>query len=396
MYKAVKVRIYPNPNQVELLAKSFGSCRWFWNYLLATAKEQYDSSGKTFNIYECKKSLPLLKKQVETAWLKEPPSQCLQAVSLHLGKAFERFFKKQSGFPKFKSKHGKQSLTFPQGFKIFGDRIQFPKLGLVLAKIHRPITGKVKSITLSKNSDGNYFASILVEDGLEKPEISTEGKAIGLDVGLNHFVTDSDGNKIDNPRWFKKHERNLKIKQQRLSRRKKDSRNRNKARLAVARTHSKISRCRADFHHKLSRKITNENQVIAVENLNIKGMVKNRKLAKAISQVGWGQFCTMLKYKAENEGKLYVEVDRFYASSKTCNFCLNKVDSLPLDIRAWTCNSCNNQHDRDVNAARNIRDEALRNIASGTGVKAFRLELSPNTSNSNRRSFGQEASHCNL
>ncbi|MGL5079267.1 MAG: RNA-guided endonuclease InsQ/TnpB family protein, partial [Waterburya sp.] len=301
---------------------------------------------------------------------------------------FENFFKKRANFPKFKSKYSRQSLTYPQGFKIGGDRIKFPKLGVIPAVIHRPIKGKVKSVTISKDCSGEYFASILVEDGVEIPEPNPEGKAIGLDMGLTHFCTDSDGNKTDNPRWFKKHERNLRVKQQRLSRRKKGSSNRNKARLKVAKVQGKIARCRKDFHQKLSRSIVDKNQVIAVENLNIKGMVKNRKLSKAISQVGWSDFCTMLKYKAERLGKVYIEVNRFYPSSKTCNVCLNKVDILPLDIRTWVCTGCNTQHDRDVNAARNIRDEALRIITSGTGVQAYCLDVSPETGNSNGHSIG--------
>jgi putative transposase len=173
-----------------------------------------------------------------------------------------------------------------------------------------------------------------------------------------------------------KRQRNLKRKQHKLSRKKKGSQNRKKARLAVAKVHSKTARCREDFLHKLSRKIVNENQVIAVENLNIKGMVKNHNLAKAISDVGWGMFCTMLKYKAENEGKTYIEIDRFFPSSKTCHVCLNRVDSLTLDLRVWTCKHCGTHHDRDVNAAINIRNEALRILALGTSAFACGEDVS--------------------
>ncbi|CCQ49033.1 Transposase [Crocosphaera watsonii WH 8502] len=180
----------------------------------------------------------------------------------------------------------------------------------------------------------------------------------------------SDGSKFDNPRHLAKHQQNLKRKQQKLSRKQKGSNTRDKARRLVAKVHSKISRCREDFLHKLSRKIVNENQVIAVENLNVKGMVKNHKLAKAISDCGWGMFCTMVKYKAENEGKTYIEVDRFFPSSKTCHVCLNQVESLPLDIRNWTCEHCQTTHDRDINASINIRNEALRIISLGTSETA--------------------------
>ena len=219
-----------------------------------------------------------------------------------------------------------------------------------------------------------FFASILFENGVEKPPTDTEGKAIGIDLGLTHFAITSDGSKFDNPRWFKRHERNLKLKQQQLSRKQKRSNNRNKSRLKVAKIHNKIANCREDFQHKLSRRIVNENQVIVVENLVIRNMVRNHKLSKAINQVGWGQFCTMLKYKAEQSGKVYQEVDRFFASSKTCNVCLNQVNSLPLKIRFWDCERCKTHHDRDINAATNIRDEGLRilNLTSGTGDKAYR------------------------
>jgi putative transposase len=244
------------------------------------------------------------------------------------------------------------------------DSLKFPLLGEIYAKIHRPIEGKVKTVTITKNKANQYYASILFDDGKEQPQQSTEGKAIGLDMGLTDFCITSDGSKYANPRWIEKHQRNLKIKQQGLSRKQKGSKNRDKARLKVAKVHNRISRTREDFHHKLSRKIVNENQVIVVENLNIKGMVKNHCLAKSISQVGWGSFMTMLKYKAEQEGKVYLEIDRFFPSSKTCSNCLNVVDSLPLDIRTWTCASCGTKHDRDINADLIIRDEGLRLITS--------------------------------
>ena len=233
---------------------------------------------------------------------------------------------------------------------------------------------------ITKNCAEQYYASVMFvlkdtashKDGKEKPKPNAKGKAIGLDLGLSNFCITSDSRAFDYPRWFKKHERNLKVKQQQLSRKQKGSNNRNKSRVKVAKIHNKITRCREDFHHKLSRRIINENQVIVLENLAIKNMVKNHCLAKAISQVGWGQFCTMLKYKAEQEGKIYLEVDRFFPSSKTCHVCLNQVGSLPLDVRTWTCNSCNTTHDRDINAAISLRDEGLRLLTCGTRDKAKR------------------------
>ncbi|MGL5133106.1 MAG: RNA-guided endonuclease TnpB family protein, partial [Planktothrix sp.] len=264
--------------------------------------------------------------------------------------------------------------------KVNETTLTVPKIGNIKAIIHRPIEGKIKTVTISKNCSNQYFAALLFDDGKDKLEQKIEGSAVGVDVGLTHFAVTSNGSKFDNPRFLTKHEKNLKRKQQQLSRKEKGSNNRNKARIKVARVHCKITNCREDFLHKLSRRIVNENQVIVTENLNIKGMMKNHCLAKAIAQVGWGMFCTMLKYKAENDGKIYQEVDRFFPSSKTCHVCLNQVGSLPLDIRHWTCEKCQTKHDRDTNAAINIRNEGLRILTSGTGDKVCR----PDVSRSNR------------
>ena len=369
MLKIVKVRLYPTQQQKEQLSKAFGCTRWLWNRFLAMTNETYKNTGKGLSRYDLQKQLPSLKKEYE--WLSETYSQCLQVVCLNLSRAFINFFEKRAKFPRFKAKHQKQSISYPQNVKIMTETIKFPKLGEIYAKIHRPIDGKIKTVTISKNKANQYYASVLFEVEGENPSVSTEGKAIGLDMGLTDFCITSDGSKYANPRWLDKHEKNLAIKQKALSRKQKGGKNRDKARVKVAKVHNRISRCREDFQHKLSRKIVNENQVIVVENLNIKGMVQNHCLAKSIHQVGWGQFMTMLKYKAEQEGKVYLEIERFFPSSKTCHHCLNVVDSLPLDIRVWTCDNCGTKHDRDINASINIRDEGLRIISSGTGDKAY-------------------------
>ena len=363
MYKAYKFRIYPNTEQEIALAKSFGCCRWFWNYSLNLCQETYQSTGKGLTRGYIQGLLPSLKKEYE--WLTDAYSQCLQVVALNLSQAYQNFFEKRAKLPRFKSKHGRQSISYPANVKFEEDYLKLPKIGLVYCVRHREFEGTIKTVTISKNPDGKYYASILVDDGKESPHPSSDGKAIGVDLGLTHFAITSNGSKYDNPKHFAKHQRNLKRKQQKLSRKKKGSINRQKAKHKVAKVHSKISRCREDFLHKLSRKIVNENQVIAVENLNVKGMVRNHNLAKAISDCGWGMFCTMLKYKAEWEGKTYIEVDRFFPSSKTCNVCLNQVGSLPLDVRTWTCEHCKTIHDRDINAAINIRDESLRILSLG-------------------------------
>jgi putative transposase len=369
VYKAYKFRIYPTAQQQQYFAGAFGCCRWFWNYSLNLCRVTYKETGKGLSRAAIQGMLPALK--VEYPWLKEGAySQSLQVVALNLSTAYKNFFEKRGGFPSFKSKHDRQSVSYPQNVKVLDSAIKFPIIGEVKAKIHRKHEGTIKTVTVSQNRDGSYFASVLVDDGVAAPTGSTEGKAIGLDVGLTDFLVTSNGSKYKHPKATAKHAKNLKRKQQNLSRKAKGSNRRNKARKLVAKVHSKIKRVREDFLHKLSRKIVSENQVIVVENLNIKGMVRNHCLAKAISDAGWGMFATMLKYKAEADGKVYLEIDRFFPSSKTCNHCLHKVSDMNLKIREWKCPKCEAVNDRDINAAKNIRDEGLRFLALGTSASA--------------------------
>ena len=370
MYVARKFRIYPTEEQQIALAKSFGCARFFWNYSLNLTQQTYNETGKGLSRNQIQSLLPSLKK--EYPWLKSDVySQCLQVVALNLSTAYKNFFEKRARLPKFKSRKGRQSITYPQNVKFEGGYVKLPKIGNVYCRQHRELTEKPRSVTVSQNPDGKYYVSVLIDDGREKPEPSTDGKAIGIDLGLENFAITSDGSKFPNPKHLSKHDANLKRKQKKINRKEKGSNNRNKFRKRVAKIHSKISRCREDFLHKLSRKIVDENQVIFVENLHVKGMMKNHNLARAISDVGWGQFCTMLKYKTEQEGKVYHEIDRFFPSSKTCHICLNQVDSLPLDVRNWTCQNCETYHDRDINAAINIRNEGLRQLELGTSFTAL-------------------------
>lgn len=366
MYKAIKVKLKPNIEQQQALAQCFGGCRWYWNYCLNLWNEDYKETGKGLSRSKIQALLPKLKKVEETSWLKIPHSQSLQVVAMNLDTAFKNFYAKRAGKPSFKSKHGKQSLSFPQSVKVLeGNYVKIPKLGVMKANLPNWLdeSFKFSMVTISKNKVGKYYISFLYE--IDDKKQILEGKAIGIDLGLTHFLITSEGEKVNNPRFTEKHQRNLKVKQQKLSRKKKDSKNRAKARLKVAKVHNKITNSRVDFLHKLSRKIVDENQVICVENLNIKGMVKNRKLSKAIHQVGWGIFYTMLSYKAKELGKVYQEIDRFFPSSKTCSSCGHKVESLPLDIRSWECSSCGTTHNRDVNAAINIMNEGLRLLGLG-------------------------------
>lgn len=364
MLTATRIRLYPDTTQVDKLAKAFGCVRWLWNNSLEETQRVYRETGKGLGQFALNNRLPALKQ--EHPWLGETHSQVLQSVSLHLSRAFVNFFEKRAGYPSFKSKHGRQSIQYPQGVKTVEDRkLYLPKIGHVKAVFHREIVGDIKTVTISREPSGKYFASILTETGEPMPACSLEGKILGIDVGLTHLAVTSDGSKFDNPRPIQRAEKNLKRKQRKLSRKAKGSKRRNKARLLVAKAHEKVANARKDYLHKLSKRLVSESQVIAVENLHVKGMMKNPNLAKAIGDVGWGMLAGLLKYKAEKAGKGYVEVNRFFPSSKACSCCGHVVRSLPLSIRAWTCDRCHTPHDRDINAAKNIAQEAKRLIAAG-------------------------------
>jgi putative transposase len=378
MLKAVKVRIYPTDSQQAHLAQAFGCARWVWNQSLSVMTTTYQETGKGVSAFDMKKQIPFWK--AEHDWLKTCYSQCLQQSVLNLSQAFINFFDGRAKYPTFKSKYDRQSLQYPSNVKVLSNAaIKFPgHLGTVQAKVHRGIEGKLKTVTVSRMKDGRYYASLLIDDGLEKPESSSEGKVIGIDLGLIDFAVTSDGSKYQNPRHLNKHERNLKRRQRKLSRKKdKTTNKRRKAKLAVAKVHSKIARVRSDYLHKLSRKIVNENQVIVVENLAVKNMVKNHNLAKSISDAGWGMFCTMLKYKAEFEGKIYLEIGRFFPSSHLCNVTLLPVPKMDLSIRSFKCSHCGQTHDRDVNAAINIKNEGLRILALGISATALGGSVRP-------------------
>ncbi|MGD1700990.1 RNA-guided endonuclease InsQ/TnpB family protein [Dapis sp. BLCC M229] len=366
MYQAYKYRIYPTLEQQLALAKSFGFCRWFWNYSLSLCHETYKDTGKSLSRAAIQKMLPTLKKEHE--WLRtDTYSQYLQVVALNLSTAYKNFFERRAKLPKFKSKKGRQSISYSQNVIFKDDYIKLPKIGLVYCRLHRNFVGEIKTLTISKNRDGKYFASVLVDNGKDISQKLTVGKVIEIDLGITHFCLTSEGYKYVNPKHIAKHAINLKRKQQKLARKQKGSNNRNKARIKVAKVQGKIVRYRDDFLHKLSCKIVNENHrgavpknvsatCITVENLVVKNMVKNHNLAKEISDCGWGMFTTMLSYKADRVGKIYIEVDRFFPSCKTCNVCLNQVGSLPLDVRKWTCENCQTTHDHDINAAINVKN----------------------------------------
>nr|WP_199303403.1 RNA-guided endonuclease TnpB family protein [Coleofasciculus sp. FACHB-SPT9] len=381
MHKAVQVRLYPTKEQEILLAQTFGCSRWWWNYALNKSIETYKETGKGLGRAALNAFLPTLKKAEDTAWLAECYSQVLQATTLNLTTAYKNFFEKRAGFPKFKSKHGKQSVQYPQNVKIVDGNIKLPgNIGIVKAKIHRQIEGRIKTVTVSKTPSGKYFASILTEVAGEKPP-TAEGKIYGVDLGLKHFAIVTDGEKVskyDNPKHLAKHEKNLKRKQQKLARKQKGSNSRHKYRKVVAKVYERITNSQQDFLHKLSHKLVSDSQAVIVEDLHVKGMVRNHKLAKAISDVGWGTFTNFLAYKLERKGGKLIEIDRWFPSSKLCSNCFNQIGEMSLEVREWTCPHCNTHHDRDGNAAINIRAEGIRMLkAEGSAVSAVGGEIRP-------------------
>ncbi|NEO37206.1 MAG: IS200/IS605 family element transposase accessory protein TnpB [Moorea sp. SIOASIH] len=382
-HKAIKVRIYPTQEQVQILAQHFGCARWWWNYGLNECIETYKATGKGLKQSALNSMLPKLKKQKETEWLKDCYSQVLQSVSLNLSRAYQNFFEGRAKYPRFKSYHHRQSIQYPQNVKQVGNCLKFPgKLGTVKARIHRPLDGDIKTVTVSRDPSGKYYASVLMEYESTDVKLSKEGKVIGIDLGIKDFAITYDGektSKFGNPKHLAKYEKKLTRKQRIAARKKKGSSGRRKARKIVAKVYERIGNVRQDYLHKLSRKIVDQNQVVVVENLNVKGMVRNHKLAKAISDLSWGTFVNFLSYKCGKEGKVLVEIDRWFPSSLTCSNCHYRIKELPLDVRSWICPSCGTHHDRDGNAAKNIRAEGIRMLSSsGTGeVNASGEEVRP-------------------
>ena len=380
--RTYKFRLYPTKAQTELLAKHFGCARFVYNYFLNQRQEQYRLTGKSDNYYAQAKILTELKKQEETAWLKEVNAQSLQFALKCLDVSYTNFFKKRAKFPKFKSKRSKNSFTAPQSALITNNRLFVPKFKEgIKCRVHREIKGKIGKVTITKTTSGKYFASVLAEEEYVTPFEKTN-KSVGVDLGLKDLVVTSEGETFKNNRYTKKYERKLASAQRHLSRKKKGSRGYENQRLKVARIYEKISNCRMDYLHKCSISLIGRYDTICVEDLNVKGMVKNRHLAKAITDASWGTFLNMLTCKAEWNGKKVIKIDRFFPSSQTCNVCgsVNK-DVKDLSIREWECTSCHTHHDRDVNAAINILRVGLKQYTSAgtadyTGGEDVRAVLS--------------------
>lgn len=373
MLKSTKVRIYPTQEQCNFLVAQFGAVRFSYNKALYLKKHFYKIKGVSVRPKkDLKPLLAVAKRARKYGWLKNYDSISLQQSIINLDKAFDNFLnpKLKAKHPKFKSKRGRQTSYHCIGVKVLNDAVKIPKLDPIKAKLHREIKGKVKSITVSCNASGKFFASILSDDNRGTPEVcSSIDTAIGIDLGILHFATDSNGCKTENPRFLLRAERNLKRKMKRLSRKKVGSKNRNKARLIVAKCYEKLTNTREDFQHKLSREFIDENQAVIVETLETASMIRNRRLSKHIADAVWSGFVEKLVYKANQSGKRAVKVDRFFASTKTCHSC-GKKSFISLSDRVWTC-SCGVTHDRDINAAINILKQGLIVLkAEGHSVSA--------------------------
>ena len=373
MFNATVIRLFPRDVEVPLFNLQFGSSRWVWNRASELKQRFWKEKEENLSTFDLIKLLPVWKR--EFPWLRGADSQVLQQTMRNLGEAFKRFFQKKARFPRWKTRRSRQSFQYPQRVKIEGNRIYLPKIGWVKAKVHRKIVGRIKTVTISRTATGKYYASILTEDekALPTPISHLEReKVIGIDLGLTHFLTTSKGEKEINPRLLQKNQRNLRRKQKALSRKEKGSKNRSIARKLVARAYEKLTNARGDFQHKISKILADENQAVGVEDLHVKGLLKNKRVARSIGDVAWSSFLHKLKYKLERAGKIFVKVDRFFPSSHICSYCNTKREKkLTLADRKWTCQSCLRELDRDENAASNIEQETIIQLkADGHTVSA--------------------------
>lgn len=382
MEKGFEFRLYPKRWQEELFARNFGCSRWAYNHFLEEKIRVFKETKKCLNYSKCCKMLTQLKKREDTAWLAEADSTALQQSLRNLDRAFDNFSKRRKqgvGFPKFKKKKSRKTYRTTNAKIVDDSHVWIPKVGLVKARISRPIQGRITSATIKQAPSGKYFIVFTCIDIPEPPK-SKDGKAIGIDLGISSLITTSDGEKIAGVADTRKLDKKLAREQRKLSRKKKGSNNRKKQKIKVARVYEKITNKRKDHLHKVTAKIISENQVVCAETLDVAGMMKNHHLAKSIAMQSFATILGFLEYKARLRGKTFVQVDRWFASSKTCHKCGAKENAMPLNIRSWRCKSCGVTHDRDINAAQNILAEGIKILNgteghSGTTAESFAVTL---------------------
>jgi putative transposase len=384
---AYQYRWYPTKEQQQILARTFGCVRYVSNWALRLRIDTYKETKRGLSTNELSARLTVLKQQPETAFLNEVSCVPLQQSLRHLADAFTNFFEGRAGYPTFKARHDKQSAEYTKSaFTWDGKVLRLAKMEDPLdIRWSRPLPEGVTptTVTVSKDTAGRYFVSLRVEEDIApKPVVN---KVVGLDLGLKSMVVTSAGEAIGNPKFFARDEKKLARAQRRLSKKKKGSRNREKARRKVARIHARIADRRRNYQHQLSTRIIRENQTICVESLRVKNMVKNHCLAKSIHDVGWGEFVRQLEYKAAWYGRTLIKIDTFFPSSKRCFACGHVLDDLPLDVRQWTCPKCGVHHDRDFNAANNILAEGLSVAACGETARPERAQVRKGTSRRSRK-----------
>lgn len=358
MEKAYKYRIYPNRTQEQLIQKTFGCCRFVYNHFLNMKIETYKSEKKNLSYNNLSERLTKLKK--DTEWLREIDSISLQQSLRDLDKAYENFFKFHSGYPKFKSKKNRHKSYRTNNIQFCGKHIKLPKLGFVKIRDKQIPQGRILNATISQVPSGKYYVSLCCTD-VEIKKYSPTHKKVGIDLGIKDFAITSDGVKYENPKHLTKSLNKLAKLQRELSRKTRNSSNWNKARIKVARLHEHISNQRNDYLNKLSTELVSKYDTICIEDLSVKDMMKNHKLARSIADVSWYEFTRKLTYKADWYGKSLVKINQFYPSSQTCHCCgYRTAKTKDLSVRRWMCPYCRSVLDRDVNAAINILNEGLK------------------------------------